>query len=196
MIKGWQATSSTIVVAVLTSALITGDLTDEAFRRWWSSRALTTDIVGGILVVLVTVLVVDQLVRFRRQRDQSRATATQAAIVLSQAIRVTRLTSELGDNSGDRAAASEEGRIYTIMLLVAAPILIEAKIPRAFLEQAQKLGAQLTQRLTPATYTFHLAMQSNTDLEETLNQVKIAAAPLIALLTAAERTAAGGEDIE
>ena len=59
MIKGWQAGSATIIVTLLTSALIILDLTDGPFRRWWSSRAFTTDAVGGILVVLITVLIVD-----------------------------------------------------------------------------------------------------------------------------------------
>jgi len=35
MLKGWQAGSATVVVALLTSALITSDLTDGVFRRWW-----------------------------------------------------------------------------------------------------------------------------------------------------------------
>src|SRR5271166_7197025 len=87
MLKGWQAGSATVVVALLTSALITLDLTDGVFRRWWSSRASTTDAVGGILVVLITVLIVNQVLAIRQQRDRSRATAAQAAIVASQAFR-------------------------------------------------------------------------------------------------------------
>ena len=137
MIKGWQAGSATIIVALLTSALIILDLTDGPFRRWWSSRAaFTTDAVGGILVVAITVLIVNQVLRIRQQRDRCLATAAQTAIVLSQAIRATRLASALGDNSGDRAAASDEVRTYMTMLLIAAPILIDAKIPRAFLDSA------------------------------------------------------------
>ena len=196
MIKGWQAGSATIIVALLTSALIILDLTDGPFRRWWSSRAFTTDAVGGILVVLITVLIVNQVLRIRQQRDRSHATAAQTAIVLSQAIRATRLASALGDNSDDRAAASDEVRTYMTMLLIAAPILIDAKVPRAFLEQAQKLGAQLVRTLTPTADSYHKTAPSNAELEETLHRVKIAAAPLIALLTAAERAAVGGDEIE
>jgi hypothetical protein len=197
VIKGWRSGSATIIVALLTSALIILDLTDGPFRRWWSSRAFTTDAVGGILVVLITVLIVNQVLRIRQVRDRSHATAAQTVIVLSQAVRATRLASVLGDNSGDRAAASDEVRTYMTMLLIAAPILIDAKVPRAFLEQAQKLGAQLVQKtLTPTDDRYHKTAPSNADLAETLHQVKIAAAPLIALLTAEERTAAGGEEIE
>jgi hypothetical protein len=196
VIKGWQVGSATIIVGLLTSALIILDLTDGPFRRWWSSRAFTTDAVGGILVVLITVLIVNQVLRIRQQRDRSHATAAQTAIVLSQAIRATRLASGLRDNSGDRPTASDEVRTYMTMLLIAAPILIDAKVPRAFLEQAQKLGAQLVRTVTPTADSYHRTAPSNAELEETLHQVKIAAAPLIALLTAKERTAAGGEEIE
>jgi hypothetical protein len=196
VIKGWQAGSATIIVALVTSALIILDLTDGPFRRWWSSRALTTDAVGGILVVAITVLIVNQALRIRQQRDRSHATAAQTVIVLSQAIRATRVASALGDNSGDRAAASDEVRTYMTMLLIAAPILIDAKVPRAFLEQAQKLGAQLVQTVTPEARRYLGTAPPNAELKETLHQVKIAAAPLIALLTAEERTAAEDEDIE
>ena len=51
----------------------------------------------------------------------------------------------------DRAAASDEVRTYMTMLLIAAPILVDAKVPRTFSEQAQKLGAQLVQTLIPVT---------------------------------------------
>jgi len=78
------------------------------------------------------------------------------------------------------------------MLLIAAPLLIDAEVPRAFLEQAQKLGAQLVRTLAPTADRYHKTAPSNAELEETLDQVKIAAAPLIALLPAEERTAAGG----
>jgi hypothetical protein len=41
--------------------------------------------------------------------------------------------------SGDRDTASDEFRTYMIMLLVGAPVLIEATVSRNFLEQAQSL---------------------------------------------------------
>ena len=139
MIKGWQAGISTIVVTLVTLAFVVLDLTDENFRRWWSTRAFTTDTVAGVLVVLITVLVVNQLLRIRQLRGRSRATAAQAAIVLSQAVRATRAVSALGD-SGDRDAAADEVRTYMTMVLIAAPILIDVRTPRAFLEKSQHLG--------------------------------------------------------
>jgi hypothetical protein len=49
MIKGWQAGFATVVVILLTLALVVLDVTDETFRQWWSARALTTSTVGASL---------------------------------------------------------------------------------------------------------------------------------------------------
>lgn len=55
---GWGAA---ILAMLLTLTLVAGELTDAGQRRWWAARALTTDTVAGLLVLLVTVLVVNQL---------------------------------------------------------------------------------------------------------------------------------------
>ena len=68
MLKVWQAGVATIGVALLSSALIVLDLSDGAFRRWWSARTFTTDAIAGILVVLITVLIVNQALGIRRDR--------------------------------------------------------------------------------------------------------------------------------
>ena len=192
MIKGWQAGISTIVVTLVTLAFVGLDLTDENFRRWWSTRAFTTDTVAGVLVVLITVLVVNQLLRIRQLRDRSRATAAQAAIVLSQAVRATRAVSALGD-SGDRDAAADEVRTYMTMVLIAAPILIDARTPRAFLEKAQHLGGQLAYVLGTARRSRSAASPS-TVLDQALDELRAAAAPLLALLSDEDRAAATGGD--
>ena len=191
MVKGWQAGFATVVVTLLTLFLVVLDITDETFRQWWSARPFTTDTVGGILVVLITVLVVNQVVRIRQLRDRSRATAAQAAIVLTQAARATRVVAAVGD-SGDRAAASDEVRTYLTMVLIAAPILIDARISRAFLEQAQRLGGLLAQTLgTPRRRS--RAVTPSTTLDQALEHLRATAAPLIALLSGEERTAVGDE---
>ena len=48
---------------------------------------LTTDTVAGLLVLLITVLVADQVIRLRQIKDRVRAVAAQAAILVNQAIR-------------------------------------------------------------------------------------------------------------
>ena len=79
-----------------------------------------------------------------------------------------------------------------IMLMIAAPILIESKTPRVFLEDAQTLGGMLVQHSESQSSV--KTVTSDTQLEEALQQLKIAAAPLLAPLTAEERTAAGTEE--
>src|ERR1700739_992855 len=174
-----------MAVAVLCSALIVLDLSNGALRRWWSARAFTTDAIAGILVVLITVLIVNQALGIRRDRERFRATAAQASMVLGQAIRTTR--SVLARTpSGDRTAASDELRTYMIMLMIAAPILIDSKTPRAFLEDAQTLAGMLLQGQHPELRSPSKTVPSDVQLDEALQQLKITAAPLLAPLTAEE----------
>src|ERR1700756_4997476 len=111
-------------------------------------------------------------------------------MVLSQAIRATRAVLACV-TSGNRTPASDELRTYMIMLMIAAPILIESKTPRAFLEDAQTLGRMLVQVQHSASQSSVETVLCDAQLEEALQQLKIAAAPLLAQLTAEERTAAG-----
>lgn len=48
---------------LITLALVAGELTDAGQRHWWTARPLTTDTVAGLLVLLVTILVVNQLIK-------------------------------------------------------------------------------------------------------------------------------------
>src|ERR1700685_4325875 len=102
----WQGWFAAIAVTLVTVALVIDDVTDKGFRRWWVNHALTTDTVAGLLVVLVTVLVVNQVGRRRQLLDRARAVSAQAAIMLSQAGRACRAVSAALDGSGDRGAAS------------------------------------------------------------------------------------------
>ncbi len=150
MLTRWQGGLAAIVVTLLTVALVILDLADAGTRRWWDGHAITTDTVSGLLVLLITVLVVDQVVSLRQLNDRARAIAAQAAIVVTQARRTTQAVSQAinpHDGQGDRDAAVDEFRTYMMMLLVAAPVLIDAKVSRDFLEQAQVLGAELAKAL-------------------------------------------------
>jgi len=64
----------------VTGALVMPEVTDVGLRRWWAFHALTTDTVAGLLVLLITVLVADQVVRLRQISGRARAVAAQAAI--------------------------------------------------------------------------------------------------------------------
>jgi hypothetical protein len=67
-----------MAVTLLASAVIVLDLIDDRFRQWWSARALATDTLAGILVVLIAVLIVNQEVGIREQRQRFHATTADA----------------------------------------------------------------------------------------------------------------------
>ena len=185
VLRNWERGFATIAVTVLTLVLVVLDLTDNPFRSWLAARAFTTATAAGILVLGITVLIVDQVLRMRQVRDRSRATAAQVAIVLGQAPRATQATSDALNDSGDRATASEEVRTYMTMLLIAAPILIDANASRTFLELAQQLGGQLVNILAADAKSSENAAEVDRALQE-LNRV---AAPLLALLEVQPRIA-------
>ena len=90
MLSRWLGGFAAIIVTLLAGVLVTLETTDGAVRRWWSGHALTTDTVSGLLVLLITVLVVDQVVRLRQLNARARAVAAQAAITMTQAERTLR----------------------------------------------------------------------------------------------------------
>ena len=146
MLSRWQGGSAAVVVTLATCVLVVGDLVDDGMRRWWDGHGLTTDTVAGLLVLLITVLVVDQVVSARQFNDRSRAVGAQVAIIMAQAERASSEVSQAvaqGLGPGNRDAASDEFRTYMIMLLVGAPVLIDAKVSRDFLELAQALGGEM-----------------------------------------------------
>jgi hypothetical protein len=85
---GWLAAA---LAMLITLALVVGELTDAGQRRWWAARPLTTDTVAGLLVLLVTVLVVNQLLNRRQARQRGHAVAAQAAIIVTQPLAQPRL---------------------------------------------------------------------------------------------------------
>jgi hypothetical protein len=195
-----QGGFAAIVVTLAAVTLMILDLTDGALRRWWSGHALTTDMVSGLLVLLITVLVIDQVVRLRQINDRAQAVAAQAAIVVNQAIRTSQAVSAAVGGPGDRDAASDEFRTYMLMLLVGAPVLIDAKVSRTFLEQAQQLGGEMARALGTfgsfgSTATAPDPGVSTDRLDHAVQQLKTASAPLLAVLDPQTRIAVGAEDI-
>jgi hypothetical protein len=134
-LTGWSAA---ILATLVTPALVAGELTNAAQRRWWAPRPLTTETVAGLLVLLITVLVVNQLLSRRQSRQRGHAIAAQAAIMVAQAARSAKATSSLLDGSGDRDAASDGFRTYMMMLLICAPVLMDDPVARRFLEHGAR----------------------------------------------------------
>jgi hypothetical protein len=181
---GWLAAALAILVTV---ALIVGEITNAAQRRWWGSHSLTTDTVSGLLVLLITVLVVNQLISMRQDRQRSHAVAAQAAIVEAQAAESAGAVSSVIGGSGDRHAASEGYRTYMLMLLISAPVFIDDPVALRFLEKAQDLGGVMTGALELARSSTDGAAVPGDRLEDAVQQLKSAAAPLVQLLSPGAR---------
>src|SRR5215471_2897640 len=115
---------------LVTLALVIVEVTDAGQRRWWAAHPLTTDTVAGLLVLLVTVLVVNQLLSRRQAGQRGHAVAAQAAILMAQAARSARAVSSAIGGSGDRDAASDGFRTYMMMLLTSTPVLINDPVAR------------------------------------------------------------------
>ena len=194
VLSRWQGWFAAIVVTLAAGTLMILDVTDAALRRWWSGHALTTDMVSGLLGLLITVLVIDQVVRLRQIKDRARAVAAQAAIMVSQARRSTQAVSQALTDSGDRDAAADEFRTYMMMLLVSAPVLIDAKASRNFLEQAQYLGGEMARVLGVTAGTAGQAASSTTRMDDAVQRLKDASAPLLQVLDPETRAAVRGED--
>jgi hypothetical protein len=196
VLSRWQGGLAAIVATLLAGVLVILEITDEAMRRWWSGHALTTDTVSGLLVLLITLLVVDQVIRLRQLRDRARAVAAQAAVIMTQAVRASRSVSQAaadGAGRSDRDAASDELRTYMMMLLVGAPILIEAKVSRTFLEQAQAVGALMAHMLgVMARSTGPVSPDAR--LGDAMQRLRAASTPLLQVLDPQTQAAVRGDE--
>ena len=182
VLSRWLGGLAALVVTLIACALVILDLTDGALRRWNDVHALTTDMVAGLLVLLITVLVADQAFRLRQINVRARAVAAQAAIVVSQAIRSSQAVSGVLASSGDRDVAGDEFRTYMMMLLVAAPVLIDANMSRNFLEQAQALGGEMARALAATAKTHGQASYPTARLDDAVQRLKTASTPLLEVL--------------
>ena len=182
VLSRWQGGVAALVVTLVTGALVTLEVTDAGLRRWWAFHALTTDTVAGLLVLLITVLVVDQVVRLRQINGRARAVAAQAAIMVNQAIRSTQAVSQALAGSGDRDAAGEELRTYMMMLMVGAPVLIDAMVSRNFLEQAQALGGEMARALAATRRAPGQAGYPAGRLDDAVQRLRTASTPLLHVL--------------
>jgi hypothetical protein len=167
---------------LVTLALIVGEITNAGQRRWWGSHSLTTDTVSGLLVLLITVLVVNQLLNMRQARQRSQAVAAQAAIVVAQAAQSARAILSVTGGSGDRSAAVDGFRTCTMMLLISAPVFIGNSVARRFLEQAQDLGAVMARTLELIRRSTDSAAVPSHGLDDAMQQLQSAAAPLLQAL--------------
>ena len=197
MLSRWQGGLAALVVTLLTSVLVILDIDDRAMRRWWDGHALTSDTVSGLLVLLVTLLVVDQVVRLRQLNDRARAVAAQAAIIMTQAERGLQSVSQAvakDANDSDRDAAFDELRTYMMMLLVGAPVLIDAKVSRTFLEQAQAVGGLMARALGVTARSSDRAPAPDARLLAAVKKLRAASTPLLQVLDPQTQAAVRGDE--
>jgi hypothetical protein len=197
VLSRWQGGLAALVVTLLTSVLVILDIDDRAMRRWWDGHALTSDTVSGLLVLLVTLLVVDQVVRLRQLNDRARAVAAQAAIIMTQAERGLQSVSQAvakDANDSDRDAAFDELRTYMMMLLVGAPVLIDAKVSRTFLEQAQAVGGLMARALGVTARSSDRAPAPDARLPAAVKKLRAASTPLLQVLDPQTQAAVRGDE--
>jgi hypothetical protein len=194
VLSRWLGGLAAAVVSVVAGVLVVLDVNDAGLRRWWEGHALTTDTVSGLLVLLITFLVVDQVVLLRQIKDRARAVGVQAAILVTQASRTSQAVSQALTGSGDHDAASDEFRTYIMMLLAAAPVLINAQASRYFLEQAQHLAGEMARAVTVISKTPGQEGSWTTRLDEAVRRLRAASDPLLADLDPEMRAAVSGTD--
>jgi len=191
MLRRWLAWSWALIVMLITAALVVLDLSDGPIHRYWSQHAFASSVLSGLLVLLLTVLIVDRVTRMRQLRNQSRAIAAQAAIIVAQAARtVDAITAAPPSEEEGREVATDELRTYTQMLLISAPVLIDAAVPRAFLETAQRLAGQMFRAVRDGGDE----TATKQHLDDGVARLRSAAAPLLAVLNRAQREAVSSDE--
>jgi hypothetical protein len=185
MLRPGLAWSDALVVTLITSILVALDICDRSVHRFWSRHSFTSSVLAGVLVLLLTVLVIDRVTRVRKLRNQSRAIAVQAAIIVAQAARAADAIKTSSCSTEQREAAAEELRTFTLMLLSSAPVLIDAVLSRAFLEAAQRLAGQIFWALRNGDHEG----VTETPLDDALEQLRMAAAPVLDVLSPQGRAA-------
>ena len=197
VLSRWLGGFAAIIVTLLTGVLVVLEITDGAMRRWWSGHSLTSDTVSGLLVLLITLLVVDQVVRLRQLNNRARAVAAQAAIIMTQAERALRSVSQAvapGAGDSDRDAASDDLRTYMMMLLVGAPVLIDAPVSRNFLEEAQTVGGLMAVSLGVTAKSSGPAASKDVRLDDAVQRLRDASTPLLAVLDPETQAAVLGDE--
>lgn len=194
MLKGWlaasggvRAWSGALAVLVIAVALVVLDTTVRLVHVYWSRHSFTSSVVSGLLVLMLTVLIVDRVVHIREIGNQSRAMGAQAAFIVTQAGRTADAINRASSSPDDLDAASGELRTYMLMLLTSAPVLIDAKVSRAFLETADRFGMQLARALRATGSDQGHARKSG--LDDGAKQLREAAGPLLNALNPDERAA-------
>ena len=137
------------------------------------------------------------MVSLRQVNARARAVAAQAAIIMTQAMRASQAVSQgtaEGADPGDRDTAADEFRTYMMMLLVGAPVLIDARVSRAFLEQAQVVAADMARALGVTARSHGPGTLADARLDSAVQQLRTASTPLLQVLDPETQAAIRGDE--
>jgi hypothetical protein len=168
------------VMAVVVT-LIALDLVDHVFSGWFDRHSFATDAVSTLLGLAVAGLVVDRISARRNLRDRAQVMAAQGAMIAAQALGATQAVTSALDGSGDRNSAADELRTFMMMMLTAAPALMDAPQTREFLETSQHLAAELARALG-VTRSGDRPDDIDQRLNEAAGQVRATVQPLLQTL--------------
>jgi hypothetical protein len=186
MLSRFLPRSGALVVSVICAALVVLDTWNGSVRGYWSRHSFTTNVTAGMLVLALAVLIVDRVIRIRQLKNQSRALAAPAALIVAQASRTVDAVKRATLSAEDRDEASAEVRTYTQMLLTSAPLLIDARVTRAFLVAGQRVAAELFRALRAGDKELE---PTKAQLDRAVEQLREAAAPLVQALSSEQRAA-------
>jgi hypothetical protein len=107
---------------------------------------------------------------------------------MTQAARTAQVAVAMLEGGGERDAVSDELRSYGTMLLIAAPMLIDASLSRTFLEEAQRLAVELARALH-AQRRGTAGETERARLDDAVAGMRRASTPLLAILNPEQRVA-------
>jgi hypothetical protein len=188
-VREWLAALSVLVLTVVAVVL---DIANPAVRNFWYRHSFTSGVVSGLLVLLLTVLFVDRVNRMRKIKDQSRAIGVQAAVIVVQANRAAEAITRASPTDEDRDEAGQELRTFMQMLLTSAPLLIEGKASRTFLEVAQQSAGEFFRaaRLRADDESADVSARVAAAIEH----LRVASAPVVVPLNREERAAVASDE--
>ena len=138
-----------------------------------------------------------QVVRLRQLNARARAVAAQSAIIMTQAGRTLSAVNQAtakGAHDSDRDAANDELRTYMMMLLVGAPVLIDAQVSRNFLEQAQAVGGLMAVSLGVTAKSSGGPASRDARLDDAVQRLRAASTPLLQVLDPETQAAVRGDE--
>jgi hypothetical protein len=166
-------------------ALVACDASVATLRSWFDAHALTASVVANLLTVAVTLLVVDQIVARRRQKERAVSVAVQSLILYAQARRAHRAV-VAAQRDGSWPGVEEELRSLAALLLAASAALFDDPAARAFLEQLQRSSASMV-RVVRRASAGNAARDDDAQLEGVIADMQHAIIPLLRRIPDAER---------